>query len=139
MQSPSPTAAGKEMGSGNRVQELVIRGWHPHRLNEWDGRHWSVRRRMKAEDGLQIAVASRNASLRKADTTRRVSVEFTITKGKRAWDCDACWKSLLDAMTGCGLLVDDSPKWCVLGTVRFRRGDLPETKITLEDMPDGPE
>jgi hypothetical protein len=42
---------------------------------------------------------------------RRVSLVITLAPGRRAPDPDVVWKSLLDALTACGLLVDDSARW----------------------------
>jgi hypothetical protein len=35
----------------------------------------------------------------------------------------------------CGLLVDDSPRWCDTGTVTYDRASLPSMRVTLEDLP----
>jgi hypothetical protein len=53
---------------------------------------------------------------------------------QRGADPDAYWKSLLDALVHAGLLVDDSPKWCELGPVRFERECRRKPAIQLELM-----
>jgi len=38
-----------------------------------------------------------------------------------------------DALVACGRLKNDSPRWCILGTVEVVRGEW-ITRITLEDV-----
>jgi hypothetical protein len=39
----------------------------------------------------------------------------------------------IHALTPAGLLVDDSPRWCELGAVTFRRAPERQTEIVPED------
>ena len=64
-------------------------------------------------------------------TKRRVRLEF-FGPG-RLPDPDNLLKSCLDAMVKCGMLVDDSVKWCECSATCVR-GPL-RTLITLEDVP----
>jgi hypothetical protein len=65
---------------------------------------------------------------------RRVSVLFVYPRGQRMADVDARRKSLLDALKQAGLIVNDSPKWCVLGEWSSERGDRRATILSLEDL-----
>jgi hypothetical protein len=42
---------------------LTIDCWHPARLNQWDGRHWSVRARLKRVDRQIFGLHARMASI----------------------------------------------------------------------------
>lgn len=68
----------------------------------------------------------------KATGRRRVSV--SVDCHKTPPDADNVLKSLLDALTACGLVIDDSPAWCELGTVAVARGPRDRTVVTLEDL-----
>ena len=117
---------------------LTIPDWHPSKLNEYLGRHWSVKHRLKRHDAVMVGWYARAAAIPPATGKRRVSLVITLAPRQRAFDVDAPWKSLLDALTGAGLLVDDSPRWCELGTVEFIRGPARRTEIFLEDLTQGP-
>lgn len=56
---------------------LTIDRWHPARLNQWDGRHWAVRARLKRGDREIIAVYARIAGIPLATGKRRVSLTLT--------------------------------------------------------------
>jgi len=114
------------------THRLTIDRWHPPRINEWDGYHWSRRAKLKRSDRDLVAVMG--LIIPRAEGKRRVSLVLTLAPRQRGGDPDAYWKSLLDALTTCGLLVDDSRQWCELGTVEFERGQRRATEIVLEDM-----
>jgi hypothetical protein len=72
-------------------------------------------------------VARQNNRLQRATGKRRVDIVVMLGKGQRTTDPDALWKSSLDALKVNWLLVDDSPKWCEMGTVTFKeRGSFVE-------------
>jgi hypothetical protein len=112
---------------------LTVPNWHPARLNQWDGRHRSVRHRLKKADRVLLGWYARGARVPPARGKRRVSLVIVLGPRQRAPDPDSFWKSTLDALVVAGLLVGDSPRWCELGTVAFRRGPQRRTEIVLED------
>jgi hypothetical protein len=54
----------------------------------------------------------------------------------RPIDPDGIWKSLCDALVAAGLLVDDSARWCELGSFTQTRGAAKATRIVLTDLED---
>lgn len=115
------------------IHTLTIPRWTPARINQWEGRHWSVKSRLKKADRTLIVAYAAQQGTPKAQGKRRVSLLLTLGKRMRAGDKDAYWKSSLDGCVCAGLLVDDSPKWCDPGTVTFARGEW-STSIILEDI-----
>lgn len=113
---------------------LLIPNWTPAGLNQWQGRHWSVGHKLKKADREIVGWYAQQAGIPLATCQRRVSVKITLTPRQRACDPDAPLKSLLDALVACGLLLDDNPKWCVLGSVTFDQGAERQTEIILEDV-----
>lgn len=114
---------------------ITIGGWHPARLNQWDGRHWAVRAKAKQDDRIVIDLACRaNALVTQATGKRRVSLEIVLGPRQRGCDPDAYWKSLLDGLKHAGAILDDRKECVELGTVTYSRGPRKATKITLEDV-----
>lgn len=101
---------------------LTIPNWHPVRLNQLLGCHWARRGRLKRQDRNLVAVYARLGCIPQARGRRRVGLTLTMAPRQRCPDPDCFWKSLNDALVHAGLLVDDGPKWCELGRVRFQRG-----------------
>jgi Holliday junction resolvase RusA-like endonuclease len=66
---------------------------------------------------------------------RRVSLTLTLAPRQRGADPDAYRKSLLDALTHAGMLLDDNRQGVELGPVQFIRGEHKATAILLEDVP----
>jgi Holliday junction resolvase RusA-like endonuclease len=116
------------------ILRLAIPNWIPATLNQWDGRHWSVRARLKKADRDLVAWYAREQEIPKATGKRRVSLEIVLGPRGRKSDPDAYWKSVLDALVSCQALLDDSAKWVELGQVTFSRGPR-GSAITLEDLP----
>lgn len=114
------------------THKLTIPDWHPSRLNQWDGRHWSKRAKLKRMDRDFIAYYARQQNIPSANGKRRVSLSLTLGKGQRGGDPDSYWKSLLDGLVHAGLLIDDSKEKVELGPVAYSRGNR-ATEITLED------
>jgi Holliday junction resolvase RusA-like endonuclease len=129
---PAPSEKDVRVGGSYR---LVIPGWHPATLNQWDGRHWSMRARLKTFDRNMVATYALKAGLPRATHKRRVTVTITLAKGERACDPDAHLKSLGDALVHCGLLRDDSRQWVEWAATRYERGAERATTIELEDLP----
>jgi hypothetical protein len=113
---------------------LAIDNWHPARLNQWDGRHWSVRARLKRRDRETVGLYARLAAVPPAAGKRRVSLRLTLAPRQRAGDPDAYWKSTLDALMHAGLLCEDNRQAVELGEVTFERGPARRTSIVLEDV-----
>src|SRR5579862_9569380 len=78
-----------------RNMKIVVPNWHPARLNQWDGRHWSVRAKLKKEDRTLVTIYARHYEIPTADRRRRVSLHIVMAKGQRRCDPDAFWKSTL--------------------------------------------
>lgn len=108
--------------------------WHPAKLNQWDGRHWAVRARLKKADANLVAVCCAGAGVAKATGKRRVCLEIVLGPRQRGGDVDAYWKSTLDALKHAGAIVDDSKELVVLGEVCYSRGPVKATVIVLEDV-----
>ena len=127
-----PAAAEREvMTEGTHT--LVIERWRPLRLNDMLYRNrYSVARRKRADKHL-IAIEAVRQGVPKAAGPRRVSIHVVLSGRQKAADPDAYWKSLNDGLTSCGLLVDDSSRYCTLGPVTYERGEVTRTIITLED------
>ncbi len=116
------------------TEKLTIPHWHPTRLNQMMGGHWSKGHRLKRVDRDLVASYASLSGLRPTTRRRQVSLELTLKPRQRAGDPDAYWKSLLDALVHAKVLHQDSHKWCQLGEVTFKRGPYESTTITLEDV-----
>ena len=86
------------------------------------GKHLTSIRKIKRLDRDIVAAYARQNGLAKADGKRRVTLTLTLTAAQRRCDPDAYWKSLCDALVHTALLLNDSPKWCVLELVQYDRG-----------------
>lgn len=74
-------------------------------------------------------------SVPKAVTKRRISLYIELDKHQKRCDADAPWKSLLDALVACKMLVDDSIEWVELGTIEYGRNyETPGTWILWQDL-----
>ena len=109
--------------------------FHTARLNQLLGCHWGTAHALKKRDQSAVAICAANASLEKATSPRKVSLFVWMGRKHRRPDPDAFWKSLLDALVACELLIDDSPRWCTLGDVTFGRAEKDSMLILLEDLP----
>jgi Holliday junction resolvase RusA-like endonuclease len=113
---------------------LIIRDWHPTPLNRLVGCHYGTRSRRKRFDRDLVAATALAGRVPKAAGKRRVGVRIVLGPRQRGCDPDAYWKSLLDALVACGLLLNDGRQGVELGAVRFDRDAKPRTEITLEDL-----
>lgn len=117
---------------------IVIPQWHPPRLNQWDGRHWAVRARLKGVCRNLVGYYVAALRVPPARGKRRVSLEIGLKKGQRAGDPDAYWKATLDALVASRSLLDDNRQGVELAPVGFARRDgWWGATITLEDLWEG--
>jgi Holliday junction resolvase RusA-like endonuclease len=114
---------------------IRIPNWRPTLCNELlNCGHWGQRHRRKRKDAEMVAGYALQAGVPVARGKRQISVVFTLSGRQRAFDVDAWQKALLDACVRAGLLRDDSPRWCELGSVEYVRGTEASTQIVLEDI-----
>lgn len=114
---------------------ITISEWNPATINQLLAGHWSKGAKLKKHDKRIVWTASLECKVPKATVKRLVGLTINLGKGQRACDPDAYWKSLLDALVKCGMLVNDSPKWVELLPVKYTRdGGKKHTIITLTDM-----
>jgi hypothetical protein len=121
------------------VHRLDIPAWTPTLLNVLLHVHALEAARLKRHDREAVTLFARLNGIPKATGPRRVSVELHGWPRGRLPDPDAPLKSLLDALVSAGLLVDDGPRWCVIGDVRMIRGVDRRTVVMLEELPRGAE
>jgi len=112
---------------------MQIPNWHPAKINEWEGRHWSVKNRLKKRDKSIVWGAMLENKIPKATCKRRVELTIGLGYRQRGGDPDSYNKSLLDALVVCGLLVNDSKEWVEIAPVKYERGEF-FTRITLTDL-----
>lgn len=112
---------------------ISIPHWQPARLNDLLNCHWGRKARLRKADDEMVAFYARQESVPPATGPRRVSLEVTLTPRQRA-DPDCWWKSVLDALVNCKLLVNDDASWCDLGAVSVTKGAERRTVIVLEDI-----
>ncbi len=116
------------------TQTLTIDGWMPCRLNTLLRLHWSIRNASLKLDAQVLAVEAREQGITKATGRRRVSLEIRHQRRVTPPDPDSLWKSLLDGLVKCRLLVDDSAKFCELGPVSVVAADGRGMTVVLEDL-----
>ena len=120
-------------GSQPVIWTLEVPGWVPCELNKLLG-HWGNAASRKKHDREIIARAVLAYAVPPATCKRIVSLLIVLPKGQRAYDPDAPWKSLLDALVSAGALKNDSRAWVQAQPVRFARGEGLTTFITLQDV-----
>ena len=97
--------------------------------------HWVPMLPYSSVDAQMIGISAHKAGIPKAECKRRISAIFKSPgKSIQAGDIGGLLKI---ALTPCGLLRDDSAKWCELGTVTFARAENKACTIILEDIPHG--
>ena len=115
---------------------LTIPHWNPALLNQLMKNRWEESRLKKADSEIVWAIA-RQERIPIAGGKRRVSIHITLPRKRgRKPDPDAFLKSALDALVKCGMLKDDSDKWCewTKPTIETGTQDVWGTRITLEDL-----
>lgn len=113
------------------MHEIIIKNYHPPRLNELMHGHWSSGAKLKKQCTHMIAAYSRH--IPKAACKRKVELLMQMAPRQRCADVDAYWKSVLDSLVKCGILVDDHPKHCEIMPVVYGRGEFKQTIIRLYD------
>jgi hypothetical protein len=131
MHPEAPTRPSQFRGGAKGSWRITIPSWHPATVNELMR---SVRGRIRMKKADRAVIFENSHRVPVATGPRRVHLSITLGKGQRAADPDAYWKSLLDALVRCKLLVDDNRQNCVLDPVEFVRGKEPETTIELFDI-----
>jgi len=114
------------------VWTVTIPNWHPTRLNTLLGAHWAVAARMKKADRRMLCVTCHG--IPKATGKRRVTLTIGLKPRQRAGDPDCYWKSLLDGLVQCKLLVDDNRQHVECMPVQYERGLIMSTTINLGDI-----
>lgn len=114
--------------------EIVIDRWHPARLNQIMGGHWSGGHRLKKRDREMVWAYSRGKP--KAPGKRRIETVIVLKPKQRGGDPDAYFKSLCDALKHAGMIVDDNRQGVELMPVRYERGTTERwgTSIRLWDI-----
>lgn len=133
---PVPVLA--RVSGGDGWWEAEFRDWSPVSKNSKSG-HWSAWQRMRRRDNAAVALWRQHpAGPPLATGKRRVSCR--IVRGRiagRRPDPQNVEESLYDSIVACGLLVDDSGRWCERGpTVIDVDRDLAckvVTRIRLEE------
>jgi hypothetical protein len=115
---------------------LLLPGFVPTSLNRLTRGRRRDRIRLARGDRDIIRWHARLSGVPPATGPRRVSLVITLPPGERRCDPDAYWKSLLDGLRACGLLVNDSARWVVLGGIDWERGPR-RTAVVLEDLTPG--
>lgn len=113
---------------------IHIENWHPTRINQLVGVHWGKAQRCKRADLQMIGAYAAKYETPKATGRRRVTVTIALGKGQRGGDPDSYTKSLLDALVGLKLLVDDNRQWLELEPIKYERAANRSTTIELEDI-----
>jgi Holliday junction resolvase RusA-like endonuclease len=117
---------------------LLVDDWTPPSVNKlWKAPHWSVGHRLKriAADTIAVALLRASRPIPKATARRRVGIAVRVAGRGGMPDPDNVLKVTLDALKANGMIVDDSARWCEVGTVTVARGPDRFTMISLEDIP----
>lgn len=130
---PIPRPAARPVPPG--TWEIAIPRWRPATINELfhTGNHFSAARKKRIDRDI-VAHYARAAGIPQAATKRRVSLEVTLAGRMKQVDPDSMWKSCLDALVACRMLVDDCPDHVELGPVVQVGGEEKRTVIILEDL-----
>ncbi len=115
------------------VWTITIPLYRPPMANQWVGRHWAVKHRLRREMVDLIALYARQQGVPLASGPRTVALLITLAGQQRACDPDAYHKLALDALVCAGQLVDDSASWVRWAGVVHHRGEARQTLITLTE------
>jgi hypothetical protein len=98
------------------------------------GMHHMAAHTAKRADALRIARALLEGGVTAALGRRRLRLVIWLAPRERAPDADSHAKSARDALTRCGALVDDSPRWLDGRDTEYVRAAHAATVIILEDI-----
>ncbi len=128
---PSQQEAAPRVGSGARFCLAIDQ--HTAALNQLM-KGIKTQTKLKRRDRIIIAEAAALAGIPPATGKRAVRLTVVLSAGQRGADTDAYWKSLLDALVRCGMLVDDSRQHVELLPVEFARGESRRMFVELYDL-----
>lgn len=123
------------MIAATATHTITIPNYRPPRSN--DLFRARMRKRMGLERECKQFVAYYSRDVPKAAGRRRVSMHVWLAVRQQLPDCEEdCLKAVLDGLTACGLIIDDSRRWCECPRTVFTKTLLrqPRTVITLEDL-----
>ncbi len=112
---------------------IDIPNWQPTPLNKLLG-HWANSARLKKSDLKMIWGYAKQAKIPAATSKRSLQLIIQLAPRQRAFDPDAPFKSVCDALVHCGLLTDDNRQGVELLPVKFERGAQKATRIVLRDV-----
>ncbi len=121
------------------MHKLRIERWRPPLANQWRGAHWSKAHKLRTEMMSLLWAYARSQGVPPATTRRKVSLAICLAPKQKVPDADSMDKLLLDALVGCGLLLDDGAKGLVGRVeVTFTRSSLADwgTTLTFTDVED---
>lgn len=125
-------AKGGIMGEST-TYSVFIPQWRPASLNQlMTGK---LRNRMRLKKSDRYIITFYCCRLPKAQGKRRVTLHIVLGTRMNAYDYDNAWKSLLDGLVKCGMLIDDKPGLVEQGALTYSRNPAEwGTRITLEDI-----
>lgn len=115
------------------IHTITIPGFTPVKINDWRGRHWSVRARLKKSQQELVGFYGRHVP--RATGKRRVVLRvWGYWRGVKP-DADGFSKDMLDCLVQLGLLTDDDEAGLDgIMHVEITRARVRETCIELEDV-----
>ena len=115
------------------VHTFTVPRYLPPSVNRLLAINHRGRKRLKDECAGFVRLYAHQAGVPPAAGRRRVDLLLTLAGRGRPPDPDNILKSLLDGLVRAGLLRDDGPGQCELGTVSYSRGPSRATTVTLTD------
>lgn len=127
------THAPRSSPAAKGVYTFTVPGWIPPILNQFLGRSWTVKHRLRKDTEAMLVCYGYRVP--RATGQRSVALLVTLGPRRKQFDADAADKLLLDSCVNVGLLLDDSARWLVgRVAVTFARGPESSTTITLTDI-----
>ena len=112
---------------------VTIPEYHPPKLNQLMGGHWSKAARLKKACTAKIRRAMAEAGVPVATGKRRIGITIYVSGSGRRPDPDGILKSTLDALKHAGTIIDDDSKRCEWTQPQILNGEK-RTVITIEDI-----
>lgn len=121
------------------TQTLHIPRYHPPTVNQLLQNRWKAAK-LKKQCVMVFWHSILEQKLVKASGRRMVEIVITVANNKpgRRPDKDAHYKSTLDALVKCNMLVDDSTRWCDHAATLIVSGEHDATTIKLTDIEELP-